>query len=216
MAVHANDEGANGAEDLVVEASNVQQVSYGTTAAPAYAAPAQPPGYVAQSSTNVHKYSPVSYPAPAAAPAYRNVSGYNSYESYSPWRGQPGSYTRESYGGARYQGRQRYNAHSVYASYLSSGPYEAYSKQCARSYGHAPQISYTDLSKAFADALQRLNQYNAYEQHQYKAGNYMNASVYSSAARHQVATYVTQQNAQMYFKEKEAIFMEFASRYLLK
>ena len=218
LAVPTSSESDNDAQDLDVEASNVKPVSYATTAAPSYAATTQSSGYVAQSSAYVHNYAPaaVSTVARAPAPVYRNASAYNSYESYSPWRGQPGSYTRESYGGARYQSKQRYNAHSVYASYLSSGPYEAYSKQCTRSYGHAPQISYSDLSKAFADALQRLNQYNSYEQHQYKAGNYMNASVYSSAARHQVATYVTQQNTQMYFKEKEAIFMEFASRYLLK
>lgn len=76
--------------------------------------------------------------------------------------------------------------------------------------------SYNDLNLAFADALHKLNEHTAYEQQQYKAGNYMNTSHYSSAARHQVASYMTHQTAPIYFKEKEALFMEHASRYLLK
>lgn len=160
----------NGIDDLEVGETHNQYHAYATTtAAPSYSSTTTASSYQTTETSSAtyskrdQTYAPKqTYAAPsyghstgqsyAAPPAYHGGSsynqsygagsGYNMYTSYSPWRGQPGSYSKESYGGARYVSGHRYSAHSVYDSYLSSGPYEMYNKHCTRSYGHTPKIRY--------------------------------------------------------------------------
>lgn len=185
--------------------------AYDTASKYAAAAPYDQTGEssVAYGKPQVYGQAPLTYAKPN--------STYDPYTSYSPWRAAPGGYTKASYGGARYENRKHpYNSASIYASYLTSGPYNAYSKQCSRAYGSVPKISYEHLNLAFQHAHHELNEYTRYEVNQYKAGNYMNASHLSSQARHQIGSHKASERAPIHIKEKEALFMEMASKYLMK
>lgn len=135
----------------------------------------------------------------------------------SPYQIKPGSYSGDSYGGySYYTGRGTYNRHGVYSSYLGSPSYMDYSKQCMRSYGQTPRLGYKDLNEAFNYALHKINLYTKHESSMYSQGNYLNVSVYSTAARHQIGTYRSGISTPIYFKEKEALFNEYASKFLMK
>lgn len=142
----------------------------------------------------------------------RPVKGY-----VSPYQTAPGTYTRESYGGPRYPA-QGYNRHSIYADYLGSPSYASYSKQCLRSYGQTPRLTSQNLRDAFNYATYSMQQYTASERQSYSSGNYLNATMYSSAARQQVGVYRPSSApvSPVYQKEKEALFNEYASKFLMK
>lgn len=166
-------------------------------------------------------YAPQSYgqqkPAygktPPPPPPPRPYNGRPAYKN--PYKVLPGAYTKESYGGPRYVGAQSYDRHQVYNSYLSSKSYMDYAKQCLKTYGQSPRLSPKDLSSAFQYALYTIKESDKYENSQYQAGNYLNASVYSLAARHQVSTYSTNVAEPIHKKEKQALFNEYASKFLM-
>ena len=101
----------------------------------------------------------------------------------------------------------------LYSSYLSSNSYQQYNQYCTRSYGQKPLITTQDLDNAFHYAWNEVQGYAKVEQNL----AYMNVSSapYSSTARHQIATYLARLSPES-FKEKEALIMEFASKYLNK
>lgn len=142
----------------------------------------------------------------------RPVKGY-----VSPYQTAPGTYTRESYGGPRYPA-QGYNRHSIYADYLGSPSYASYSKQCLRSYGQTPRLTSQNLRDAFNYASYSMQQYTTNEKKAYSSGNYLNATMYSSAARQQVGVYRPSSvpTSPVYQKEKEALFNEYASKFLMQ
>lgn len=135
----------------------------------------------------------------------------------SPWQTVPGTYTRESYGGPRYAA-QGYNRHSVYADYLGSPSYTSYAKQCLRSYGQTPRLTSQNLKEAFSYASYSMQQYTANEKQAYLSGNYLNASMSSAAGRQQAGVYRPQSTSvsPVYQKEKEALFNEYASKFLMQ
>lgn len=150
--------------------------------------------------------------------AARTYGGLPPAQVYvSPWQTAPGTYTRESYGGPRYAA-QGYNRHAVYAEYLGSPSYTSYAKQCLRSYGQTPRLSSQNLKDAFNFAAYSIQQYTANEKQAYSSGNYLNASMYSAAARQQVGVYRPKSAAvsPVYQKEKEALFNEYASKFLMQ
>ena len=143
---------------------------------------------------------------------------YGAKQGYvSPYQTIPGTYSRESYGGPRYAA-QGYNRHSVYAEYLGSPSYSSYAKQCLRSYGQTPRLSSQNLKDAFNYATYSLRQYTSNEKQAYSTGNYLNASMYSAANRQQVGVYrpMSSSVSPVYQKEKEALFNEYASKFLMQ
>ncbi|RWS15762.1 Peroxidase-like protein [Dinothrombium tinctorium] len=126
-----------------------------------------------------------------------------------------GSYAKESYGGPLvYLGRAQ-TPQSVYSFYLSSPHYRSYAKRCRRSYGQIPKISVDSLEQAFSYARLAVQDYLTVEKKAYSSGNYLNVSVHSSAARSQITGYLSREDP-LYIKEREALFMEFATKYLTK
>ena len=158
---------------------------------------------------------PSKYPGPAN---YKPPAGYRRPVGryVSPWSVTPGSYTKESYGGPRYGGNRPYNRHAVYGSYMSSKSYASYAKQCLRSYGGNVALSYKDLGAAFAYAHGELQKATQYEAKQYSAGNYYNRSTYNPAVGHASihSAYTPDTQGVQYKKEKEALFNEYASKFL--
>ena len=163
-------------------------------------------------------YVPQSYPPKNVGynrppPPPQQYPGRRVYSN--PYKVLPGTYSRESYGGPRYSGSGRYDRHQVYNAYLSSQSYMDYSKKCLKSYGQSPRLSPKDLSAAFQYALHEIRESDKYEASQYQAGNYFNSSEYSLAARHQVPTYSNNMAEPIHKKEKQALFNEYASKFLM-
>lgn len=172
----------------------------------------------AAGTSNVHRKVPhphgAGYPRPRQVPR-RPTGGYPRPTYRSPYSVLPGSYSKNSYAGPRYQGSGPYNRHSIYASYLNSKSYMNYAKQCLKSYGQTPRLMPKDLSSAFGYAANMITSHAKYEAQMYSTGNYVNASQYSNAARHQVGVYSMESVAPQYAKEKEAMFNEYASKFLM-
>ena len=105
----------------------------------------------------------------------------------------------------------------LYSSYLSSNSYQNYNQYCTKSYGQKSPITTKDLDQAFAYAFQEVQGYTKIELNIGQQGGYMNVSTtpYTSTARHQIASYLARLSPKS-FKEKEALIMEFASKYLNK
>lgn len=155
-----------------------------------------------------HPYSQ-SYKRPSYNQSYQqsNYGGYNhSYQQIShgnynktnirsPYQSIPGSYRKNAYNKHLYSSGKKYNAHSIYGSYLASGTYLYHSAKCNNHYGQTPQISDSDMDSAFSYAHKMLD---PYEQH------YGNKSGYSV------------NEPPLKLKEKEAIFMEYVSEYFAK
>lgn len=174
--------------------------------------------------SNIYPAKPYGPPPPPPkskypAPNYRPAPGYKPpvgrYQS--PWSVLPGSYSKESYGGPRYAGNRPYNRHQVYSSYLNSKAYAAYSKQCLRSYGQNVKLSYNDLGAAFNYAAAQVKNEVNYESKQYSTGNYYNRTSYNPGVSHSLihAAYNPANQNVQYKKEKEALFNEYASKFLL-
>lgn len=157
------------------------------------------------------------YSAPTnAAPAGAYKPAPAKYSS--PYATKPGLYSKESYEGPRYAESQLYDRHAVYSNYLSSKSYAKYSKQCLRSYNGNVKLSYKDLSSAFAYALAEINKSVQQENGLYTVGNYYNRSSYNPGALHSKihTPYTKQEQNVQYRKEKEALFNEYASKFLLE
>ena len=88
---------------------------------------------------------------------------------------------------------------------------------CTKNYGQKPAISQKDLDQAFAYAWNEVQGYVKMEVNIGQQGGYMNVSTtpYSSTARHQITTYLARLSPKS-FKEKEALIMEYASKFLNK
>jgi len=133
----------------------------------------------------------------------------------NPYDTPPGSFNPKSYGGAHIA--KKYGGSvDLYSSYLSSNAYQQYNQYCTKSYGQKPVITTKDLDQAFAYAFNEIKGYAKMESKIGKQGGYMNVSgPYTSSARHQIGTYLTSLTPAA-FKEKEALIMEYASKYLNK
>lgn len=145
--------------------------------------------------------------------SYGPSYGYANYSYVSPWSTLPGSYPKSIHSGPMYYYGRHLNPKSIYSSYLTSGYYHSYSAKCSKSYGQPAKLSKKDLDAAFAYALQELYKYEALEKQHYKGGNYVNGSVYSTGYQQYGHS---SHHDPMYHKEREALFMEYASKYLVQ
>ncbi|RWS29259.1 Peroxidase-like protein [Leptotrombidium deliense] len=139
--------------------------------------------------------------------------GHNQAPHYSPWATIPGTYGKEAYGGPLVSMGHSYNPHSVYLSYLSSPAFGDYKKRCVRSYGQPPKISENVLEDALKHGQIAADRFMAAEALEFRTGHYLNVSHHGSAGRHQLSGYLRRYE-DMFRKEREAIEMEYATKYL--
>jgi len=186
----------------VPKPTNVQPIKY----QPILLVPDQPPAQPVQNLI-VTKVTP--------APVKPQYNGKLSYHK-SPYDTPPGSFTPQSYGGHSNYGKKSRGPIDLYNSYLSSNSYQQYNQYCTKAYGQKPIITAKDLDQAFRYALNEVQGYAKMEVSIGNQGGYANVSgPYTSTARHQISTYLTKLSPKA-FKEKEALIMEFATKYLNK
>jgi len=155
-------------------------------------------------------------PAKSVYPTKLNSANIGQGYGRSPYDTPPGSFSKGSYAGPTNKGKRYGGPIDLYSSYLSSNSYQQYNQYCTKAYGQKPVITTKDLNQAFTYAFHEIQGYAKLEAQIGRQGGYTNVSgPYSSTTRHQIGTYLTKLSSKA-FKEKEALIMEFATKYLNK